>query len=72
MTEGKTFCTERINLTYKKESPNLIRRLNVFISPRIFYFLRYFVKSIATATAMITPLITCCHIGDTLMNCKPY
>ncbi len=32
------------------------------------YFLRYFVKSIATATAMITPLMTCCHIGETFIN----
>ena len=26
----------------------------------------------ATATAMMMPLIICCHIGLMPMNCKPY
>lgn len=28
--------------------------------------------SIATATAMMMPLMTCCHIGEMLINCRPY
>ena len=36
------------------------------------YFLLYLERSIATATAIITPFITCCHIGLTAINCNPY
>ncbi len=55
--------------TGKAISPHSITTF--LIKPRN-YFLLYFERSIATATAIMIPLMICCHIGLTLINCSPY